>query len=139
MVERDYIEYIRLQKTSKLFVLFNIWLFLRYLKVSFLLKKCFSVHYIEFIDYFQEVTLVSGDGLCFILFSMLFQQLEALKEDNDDKVAKYLDAILKFDIIIAMVVAEHPISTTVALSNYFQKPKLDLLEAVQEAKIVVKR
>lgn len=72
-------------------------------------------------------------------FPVVVSSLEALKEDNDDKAAKYLDSILKFDFIIALVVAEHLISTTVALSNYFQKPELDLLEAVQEAKIVVER
>ena len=31
---------------------------------KFPLKKCFSVHNIEFIDYFQELSLVSGDDLC---------------------------------------------------------------------------
>jgi hypothetical protein len=37
------------------------------------------------------------------------------------------------------VVAEHLISATVALSDYTPKPDFDLLEAVQEANIVVER
>jgi tetrahydromethanopterin S-methyltransferase subunit E len=52
---------------------------------------------------------------------------------------RHIGAILKFDFIIALVVAEHPFSATVVLTNYFQKPDIDLVEAVQEAKIVVQR
>jgi hypothetical protein len=49
----------------------------------------------------------------------------------------YLTAILKFDFIVVLVVAEHILSSTVALTNYLQKPEIDLVEAVTEAKIVV--
>lgn len=28
-------------------------------------KQCFTILYIEFINYFQEISLVSGDDLCF--------------------------------------------------------------------------
>jgi hypothetical protein len=43
--------------------------------------------------------------------------LEVLKDDHDDKAAQYIGAILKFDFIIALVVAEHLLSATVALTN----------------------
>ena len=72
-------------------------------------------------------------------FPVVVSSLEVLKDDHDDKAAQYIGAILKFDFIIALVVAEHPLSATVVLTNYFQKPDIDLVEAVQEAKIVVQR
>jgi hypothetical protein len=50
--------------------------------------------------------------------------------DHDEKTALYLNDILKFDSIIALLVAEHILSSTVALTNYFQKRDIDLLEAV---------
>ena len=46
---------------------------------------------------------------------------------------------MKFDFIVVLVVAEHILSSTVALTNYLQKPEIDLVEAVTEAKIVVSR
>jgi hypothetical protein len=44
--------------------------------------------------------------------------LETPKSDHDEKVALYLNAILKFDFLIALLVAEHILSSTVALTNY---------------------
>ena len=46
-------------------------------------------------------------------------------------VALYLNAILKCDFIIALLVAEHILSSTVALTDYLQKRDIDLLEAVR--------
>ena len=73
------------------------------------------------------------------VFPVVVSSLEVLKDDHDDKSAQYIGAILKFDSIIAVIVAKHLLSATVALTNYFQKPDIDLMEAVQEAKIVVQR
>jgi hypothetical protein len=50
-----------------------------------------------------------------------------------------LNAKLKFDFIITLVVAEHILSSTVALTNYLQKCDIDLLEAATEANIVIRR
>jgi hypothetical protein len=72
-------------------------------------------------------------------FSVIVSALETLKNDKDEKAGLYLTAILKFDFIVALVVAEHILSSTVALTNYLQKPEIDLVEAVTEAKIVVSR
>jgi hypothetical protein len=40
--------------------------------------------------------------------------------------ALYLNAILKFDFSIVLLVAEHILSSTVALTNYLQKRDIDL-------------
>jgi hypothetical protein len=59
---------------------------------------------------------------------------------EDDKAALYLlNAILKFDFVITLVVAEHILISTVVLTNYLQKCDIDLLEAATEAKIVIRR
>ena len=63
-------------------------------------------------------------------FSVVVSFLETPKTDHDQKVALYLNAILKFDFIIALLVAEHILSSTVALTNYLQKRDIDRLEAV---------
>ena len=49
---------------SKLFVLYKILLFSKCLKISFLEKQCFSIHYVEFFYYIQELRFVSGNDLC---------------------------------------------------------------------------
>ncbi|XP_071148256.1 zinc finger MYM-type protein 1-like [Mytilus edulis] len=72
-------------------------------------------------------------------FPVVVSSLEALKDDRDEKAAQYVNAILKFDFMIALVVAEHLLSATVALTNYLQKTDINLLDAVQEARIVVQR
>ena len=59
---------------------------------------------------------------------------------EDDKAALYLlNAILKFDFVITLVVAEHILISTVVLTNYLQKCDIDLLEAATEAIIVIRR
>ena len=52
--------------------------------------------------------------------------LEIPKTDHDEMAALYLNAILKFDFIIVLLVAEHILSSTVALTNYLQKRDIDL-------------
>jgi hypothetical protein len=63
--------------------------------------------------------------------SVVVSFLETPKIDHDEKAALYLNAILKFYLIIALLVAEHILSSTVALTNYLQKRDIDLLEAVR--------
>ena len=58
--------------------------------------------------------------------SVVVSFLETPKIDHDEKAA-----LLKFDLIIALLVAEHILSSTVALTNYLQKRDIDLLEAVR--------
>lgn len=47
------------QKSIKTLTIFNV------LQISLLEKQCFKIHYIELIDYFQELNFVSGDDVCF--------------------------------------------------------------------------
>ncbi|XP_060585819.1 uncharacterized protein LOC132741624 [Ruditapes philippinarum] len=70
-------------------------------------------------------------------FSVVVHALETLQEDGDDKAGQYLGGILRFDFIIALIVAEHLLSSTVALTNLLQKEDNDLLHAVEETKVVV--
>lgn len=63
----------------------------------------------------------------------------SLEDNKDDKATQYLVAIMRFKFIIALVVAEHVLSSTVVLTNYLQKRDIDLLEAVTEAKVVIRR
>jgi hypothetical protein len=58
------------------------------------------------------------------------------KIDHDEKAALYLNAILKFNFLIALLVAEHILSSTVALTNYLQKRDIDLLEAVRTTSLL---
>ena len=51
-------------------------------------------------------------------FPVVVHSLEYLKDNNDDKVGQYLSAILHFEFIIALVVAEHILSGTVGCFNY---------------------
>lgn len=72
-------------------------------------------------------------------FPVIVHALEALQDDGDDKAGQFLAAILRFDFIITLVVSEHVLSGTVALTKFLQKPECDLLEAVKEAKVVIQR
>ena len=68
-------------------------------------------------------------------FSVVVSFLETHETDHDEKDALYLNVILIFDFIIALLVAEHILSSTVALTNYLQKRDIDILEAVTTFKI----
>ncbi|VDI62435.1 Hypothetical predicted protein [Mytilus galloprovincialis] len=72
-------------------------------------------------------------------FEVVVSALNSLKDDNDDKAAQSMNAILRFEFIISLVVAEHILSATVALTNYLQKTDIDLIESLTEAKIVIQR
>lgn len=71
---------------------------------------------------FCEIRWSSWVDLFYIFFNVFLVVvlfLEVLKEDNDDKVVKYLDLIFKFDFIIVLVVVEYFISIIVVFFNYF--------------------
>ena len=64
--------------------------------------------------------------------------MEKLQADGDDKAGQHLASMLRFEFIIALVVAEHILSSTVALTNLLQKTDMDLMEAVSETKVVLR-
>ncbi|XP_060063626.1 zinc finger MYM-type protein 1-like [Ylistrum balloti] len=70
-------------------------------------------------------------------FSVIVSSLEALKNDGDDKAGGRLAAILRFEFIIGLVVTEHILSGTVALSNHLQSVDCDLMEAATECRTVI--
>ncbi|CAC5359187.1 unnamed protein product [Mytilus coruscus] len=72
-------------------------------------------------------------------FPVVVHALEYLRDNRDEKAGAYLAAILKFEFLIALVVAEHILSVTVALSNFLQIKSCDLIDAVGESKVVVQR
>ena len=72
-------------------------------------------------------------------FAVVVSALETLKADHDDKAAQCMNAILRFEFIVSLVVVEHILSSTVAITNYLQKPDIDLTEAMTEARVVIKR
>jgi hypothetical protein len=55
------------------------------------------------------------------VFSVVVHAFETLQEDGDDKAGQYMGGILRFDFIIALTVAEHLLSSTVALTNLLQR------------------
>lgn len=71
-------------------------------------------------------------------FPVVVHALETLQADNDEKAGQYLAAILRFEFIIALLVAEHILSSTVPLTNLLQKQDNDLLHAVSETRVVIK-
>ncbi|XP_052788478.1 52 kDa repressor of the inhibitor of the protein kinase-like [Mya arenaria] len=70
-------------------------------------------------------------------FPVVVHSLETLNDDGDNKAGQYLAGILCFEFIIALIVAEHVLSSTVALTNLLQKEDNDLLHAIGEAKVVI--
>ena len=56
--------------------------------------------------------------------------LETLQEDGDEKAGQYFVAILHFEFIITLIVAEHILSSNVHLTNLLQKGDNDLLHDV---------
>ena len=70
---------------------------------------------------------------------VVVHSLEYLKDNIDDKAGQYLSANLRFEFIIALVVAEHILSGTVALTTFLQSTKCDLVQAISESRVVVKQ
>ena len=70
-------------------------------------------------------------------FALVVHSLEELKEDNDKNARNLLNAILKFDLILSVVVVEHILQSTVQLSLSLQRVDTDLVQASTEAEVVV--
>ena len=57
----------------------------------------------------------------FVCHFLLYNALEQLQQDGDEKAGQYLAAILRFEFIIALVSAEHILKSTVHLSTFLQE------------------
>lgn len=71
-------------------------------------------------------------------FDVIVHALGHLAANGDSKADSFLDSIMKYDFIIALVTAEHVLQATVGLANLLQKKSLDLLGAVKESQTVTK-
>ena len=63
--------------------------------------------------------------------------LERLQIQCDDITRQFLASIMRFQFIIALVVAEHILHSTAYLSTFFQDTECDLLEAMKESKTAI--
>jgi hypothetical protein len=63
--------------------------------------------------------------------------LECLQNQGDDKAGQLLASIMRFQFIIALVIAEHILHSTVYLSTFLQDTDYDILEAIKESKTVI--
>ena len=70
-------------------------------------------------------------------FPVVVHALERLQGLGDDKAGQYLASITRFVFVIALVVSEHILQSTVFLSKFLQGIECDLLEATKECKAVI--
>ena len=63
--------------------------------------------------------------------------LERLQNQGDDKAWQFLASIMRFQFIIALVIAEHILHRTVYLSTFLQDTDYDILETIKESKTVI--
>ena len=63
--------------------------------------------------------------------------LKRLQSQGDDKAGQFLVSIMRFQFIIALVIAEHILHSTVYLSTFLQDTDYDILEAIKESKTVI--
>ena len=70
-------------------------------------------------------------------FPVVVHALERLQGLGDDKAGQYLASITRFVFVIALVVSEHILQSTVFLSKFLQGIECDLLEATKECKTVI--
>jgi hypothetical protein len=63
--------------------------------------------------------------------------LERLQTQGDDKAGQFLASIMQFQFIIALVIAEHILHSTVYLSTFLQDTDYDILEPIKESKTVI--
>ncbi|KAJ8310384.1 hypothetical protein KUTeg_012249 [Tegillarca granosa] len=69
--------------------------------------------------------------------SIIVDTLDKLATDGDKNAKQLKLAIQDFGSMVALVVAEHVLQYSLALSNLLQRPTLDLVEAASEAKTVI--
>jgi hypothetical protein len=70
-------------------------------------------------------------------FPVVVHALERLQNLGDDKAGQHLASLMRFQFVIALVVSEHILQSTVHLSTFLQGVECQLLEAVNECKTVV--
>ncbi|XP_033739147.1 52 kDa repressor of the inhibitor of the protein kinase-like [Pecten maximus] len=69
-------------------------------------------------------------------YPVVVSSLKKLERNGDSKARSFICCISKFDFLIALVVVEHILQIIHPLSIMLQAKTFDLIEAVQEAKVV---
>ena len=64
-------------------------------------------------------------------YPIVVHALERLQNQGDDKAGQFLASIMRFQFIIALVIAEHILHSTVYLSIFLQDTDYDILEAIK--------
>ena len=70
-------------------------------------------------------------------FPVVVHALERLQRLGDDKAGQYLASITRFEFVIALIVSEHILQSTVYMSKFLQGIECDLLEATKECKTLI--
>ena len=70
-------------------------------------------------------------------YPIVVHALERLQNQGDDKAGQFLASIMQFQFIIALVIAEHILDSTVYLSTFLQYTDYDILEAIKESKTMI--
>jgi hypothetical protein len=63
--------------------------------------------------------------------------LECFQNQGDDKAWQFIESIMRFQFIIALVIAEHILHSTVYLSTVLQDTDYNILEAIKESKTMI--
>jgi hypothetical protein len=71
------------------------------------------------------------------MITVVVNTLERLQSQGNDKAGQFLASIMRFQFIIALVIAEHILHSTVYLSTFLQDTDYDILEAIKESKTVI--
>lgn len=70
-------------------------------------------------------------------FPVVVEALAHLQDNNDDKAGMFQAAILRFEFILCLVVCQHILNCVVHLSYFLQDKSYDMLEAIEECKVVI--
>jgi hypothetical protein len=65
--------------------------------------------------------------------NMNYHMRDVLQNQGDDKTGQFLASIMRFQFIIALVIAEHILHITVYLSTFLQDTDYDILKAIKES------
>ncbi|XP_078380243.1 zinc finger MYM-type protein 1-like [Oculina patagonica] len=80
-----------------------------------------------------------ADALCTFKssFDVILKALEVLDTIQDSKARGFINSMLKFEFIIALIASEWLLQFIVPLTNYLQTVDLDLLQAHAQANVVI--
>ncbi|XP_052778135.1 uncharacterized protein LOC128215492 [Mya arenaria] len=71
-------------------------------------------------------------------YRVVVHALETLQENGDVKASDHLNAILQIQFIVTLVATEHILSNLVGLTAVLQSVDMDLFEAIEQTKVVIR-